>query len=1295
VTLALSSGWRNLGSLAALLLLSCVPGFGQAAPITCNTATTPLNVRAGGAAERVSDLVVSCTGGSPTPVGQNILPMNWTLNFGNFTPTSRPLTDGWSDALLVIDEPQPANQLACSTSTGFCPISSTGVPSRTYDGSFGHPNVFQAQYSGTILSWSSIPFDPPGFGGTRTFRFTNLRIASPQAGGTFSVTVTGEGQAPISIPTPTRTIAVAQAPISVSTTGAESSDGRLSKFVVNTIELFGNVLKPNSAAGPGSATQAGPGGVTDAFETGFYNPNLLASTRGNLAYAGLPDSGTRVRVRLTSVPTVAAVSAPLSISFGSTGTARLVNTDANGIGPYTAAVSTTLANDGKGNVTAVYEIVQSSATVTETFSIPFTLTYANGAPFLQTLSGDVSLAPVHPSFIADVSPIPRFNNALAISVTAPKDPLSIVTSTLLNGAVGAAYSQTITATGGIPPYTFSSAPITPFAGTTFSSQGVLSGTPTAAGSFTFTATVKDSTGASASKPFSVNIGAAGSLIQTSLSKLDFNAVLGGPTPASQIFQVLSSQSAQAFAVIVDGGAAGSAAPAWIQVTPTAGTTPGLITVSVNQANLPEGIYSARVRVSLPDNPSIPPVDVTVTLTIKSVAAILQSSVSRINFTARVSSPAKQQGSLLLRNAGGGGALPVTATVLQKSPWISFVSPSTGNALPQGTAIRINIDSTGIAEGIYRDVIRFASSTNTVDVPVVLRVTPAGPLLGVTPGGVRFSAREGAQSLAVRQIRVLNGEPVSNLSWTADVIRGSEYFTISPSSGIAALNAPGIVKIATKPETANLTAGSYYGLLRINAPTSPLSPQYVVLVLQVKPASAAPDLDLDLGGFVLTTYTGAPATRRVFTLNVASQSAIPIQAAASTLDGSGWLSVSLSSATITSAQSATIAVTVDPRTLTAGIYRGEITVATANSSQTIEATVIVTDTAQAEVSSKTRAAACSPNRMAVGATGLSNNFSVPAGWPATLTVEVRTNCGAAVSNASVVARFSNGDPPMTLDPDDVTGIYSGTWQPGTALDQTNVTISALTAEFPEARTTLVGTVKENRVPTLFRNGTIHNLDPKLGGLLSPGLVAQMYGTDLAAVSESTGSVPLSTNYKGTNVLVGPYEAPLYYVSPGQLVVQLPSELPPNRTYPILVSANGALTIPDSIDIVAVQPGVAAFSDGKIIAQHSNFVLVDSTNPAKRGEYLIMYLVGLGATNPPVASGAPSPGVAPLGVPVSAATVTIDGAQADTVFSGLTPFGVGLYQINFKVPDNARLNTPLEVLVKQGTYTANVTTLTVAP
>lgn len=209
-----------------------------------------------------------------------------------------------------------------------------------------------------------------------------------------------------------------------------------------------------------------------------------------------------------------------------------------------------------------------------------------------------------------------------------------------------------------------------------------------------------------------------------------------------------------------------------------------------------------------------------------------------------------------------------------------------------------------------------------------------------------------------------------------------------------------------------------------------------------------------------------------------------------------------------------------------------------------------------------------------------------------------------------------------------------------------------------------------------------------------MVAQVYGANLAATSESTGAVPLTTKFKGTQVLVGPYEAPLYYVSPGQLVVQLPNELVPNRQYPLIVVHEDALTLPDTIAIVAVQPGVASFGDGRLIAQHADFTLVDEQRPARRGEVLTMYLVGMGATNPAVPSGAPSP-ADPLARPVEPVTVTVDGQTANIVFAGLTPFGVGLYQINFRVPPDARLNQPLEVMVTQGGVRANVTRLTVVP
>lgn len=1264
-------------------MAACLPGFAQTSQVVCNAAASAVTVRAGGAAERTADLVVTCTGGFSTGQGQTILPMTWLLTFG-VTATSRPLSAGWSDALLVVDEPQPFAQSACLTANGVCTVVSTGNPQRTYDGAAGRPNVFQAEYNGNVLAWRGIPFDPPGSGTTRVFRFTNLRVAALAAGNISVSVAVPSGQIPVTITNATQVVAVPQTPVIASAGGAEASNSRLSKFTVSIAEQFANVMKANSSAGPSATPQAGPGEVGYGFETGFYNPNLAASPRGNLSFAGLADNGTRVRIGFSGVPAAATVTVPLSVNFGSAGVARLVATDTNGIGQFTPVSNTTLSND-KGVVVAVYEIVQSSPTAVETLAVPFTLSYASGAPLLQSLAGEVALAPVNASQIADNSPIPRFNDPLAIAVSAPRDPLGFVTTSVPSGAVGTAYSQTITATGGLPPYTFSALPSTPAPGLSLSSLGVLAGTPALPGTFSFSATVRDSAQGSVTTQFTITVGAAGSLLQTSLSKLEFSAVLGGGIPALQAFRVSSAQNAQPFTLTVDGGT-----PAWLQITPLTGAAPGLVTVGVNPGNLGEGTYTARIRVALTGNSNVPPVEVTVTFVVKPATPRLESSVSRLTISTRTPSPVKREVFVVLRNAGGGGGLPFTAAVLARSPWLTSVTPLSAIAGPAGTGVRIAMDSTGLSEGIYRDMVRFTSAFNSVDVPLTLRVVPAGPLLDVSSTAVRFSMREGVRTQVGREIKVLNNEPGSNLLWSAEWIRGGEYFSFVASNGSATTNAPGLIRVSVNPSTASLKPGAYYGLLRV---TGASALRYVVAVLQVRPATQAPDLELDTGGFVFTALTGGAGSRRLVTLNATSQSAIPYQAAASTADGTAWLSVSPLSGNVSSTQSASLAIAVDPRSLTAGVYRGEVTMSSVDASQTLPVMLVVTDASSEVPAGKARAAACSANRMAVGSTGLANNFTVPAGWPATLTVEVRDNCSTAVSNATVVARFSNGDPPMTLDADGLTGVYSGTWQPGTPLEQANVTFSALNAEFPEARAVLIGAVKENKVPTLFRDGTIHNLDPKLGGLLAPGLVAQMYGTDLAAVAESTGSVPLATNYKNTSVLVGPYEAPLYYVSPGQLVVQLPSELPANRTYPILVSANGALTIPDQIDVVAVQPGVAAFSDGRLIAQHSNFVLVDSANPAKRGEFLIMYLVGLGGTNQLVASGAPSPGTSPLPVLNVVPTVTVDGAPAQVVFAGLTPGGVGLYQINFKVPDNARLNAPLDVAVKQGAYTANVTTLTV--
>jgi hypothetical protein len=62
---------------------------------------------------------------------------------------------------------------------------------------------------------------------------------------------------------------------------------------------------------------------------------------------------------------------------------------------------------------------------------------------------------------------------------------------LPNGAVGTAYSQTITASGRASPYTYATTAGALPAGLSLSSSGVLSGTPTTAGTSNFTITATD------------------------------------------------------------------------------------------------------------------------------------------------------------------------------------------------------------------------------------------------------------------------------------------------------------------------------------------------------------------------------------------------------------------------------------------------------------------------------------------------------------------------------------------------------------------------------------------------------------------------------------------------------------------------------------------------------------------------------------------------------------------------------------------------------------------------------------
>jgi uncharacterized protein (TIGR03437 family) len=113
----------------------------------------------------------------------------------------------------------------------------------------------------------------------------------------------------------------------------------------------------------------------------------------------------------------------------------------------------------------------------------------------------------------------------------------------------------------------------------------------------------------------------------------------------------------------------------------------------------------------------------------------------------------------------------------------------------------------------------------------------------------------------------------------------------------------------------------------------------------------------------------------------------------------------------------------------------------------------------------------------------------------------------------------------------------------------------------------------------------------------------------------------------------------------------------------------------------------------MAVHSDGTPVNADSPAMPNEPLVVYLLGMGATNPSVPSGTQSPS---SDSPAQAAVqplLFVNGENAQISYAGLTPGAVGLYEIDFVVPGDAP-SGDLTVVITQNGVPANTTLLTVA-
>ncbi len=174
--------------------------------------------------------------------------------------------------------------------------------------------------------------------------------------------------------------------------------------------------------------------------------------------------------------------------------------------------------------------------------------------------------------------------------------LSITTASLPGGAPGAAYTASLTAAGGTPPYTFSLASGTLPAGLTLSNAGQITGTPTTAGTSNVTFSVTDGT-RTATKALSIVISAGLQLPAATLPD--------GTRNAAYSTTLTATGGAQPYTFTVTGGSLPPgltlAASGAITGTPT---DIGTSTFTVRVTDAPGSTASQTFSIRVVDGPAI-------------------------------------------------------------------------------------------------------------------------------------------------------------------------------------------------------------------------------------------------------------------------------------------------------------------------------------------------------------------------------------------------------------------------------------------------------------------------------------------------------------------------------------------------------------------------------------------------------------------------------------------------------------------------------------------------------------------
>ncbi len=529
---------------------------------------------------------------------------------------------------------------------------------------------------------------------------------------------------------------------------------------------------------------------------------------------------------------------------------------------------------------------------------------------------------------------------------------------------------------------------------------------------------------------------------------------------------------------------------------------------------------------------------------------------------------------------------------------------------------------------------------------VRKVQPT-PQVTADPASLDFQATAGAGSPPAQMLNITNAASGrANWTYLFATPGGGNWLSLSPSSGTT----PTTVTVTVN--TSGFLSASYRGTI-VLAPTAGLGDAKLVPVtLTVTPA---PTIALSPTKLSFSGMQGAnPPTQTVALSNLGGGTLLWTAAAGST--SGNWLSVTPASGT----GAATLTVAANTAGLSLGSYSGTVRVTATgatNTPQSVDVTLTVTP-------SVTPTITLSPGSL---------QFLASAGAsPAPQTFQIQ-NTGTGILDWTAAAATQSGGNWLAVNPTSGTapsmvsvmvtstslaaGVYTG-----------SIIISAPAGSNTTNSPQTLPVALAVGAPLVGPNGIVNGASFSTDAIVSPGSIASMFGVNLAASTVVAGEVPLPTTLAGTQVLVNNVAAPLFFVLPGQINFQVPAEAS-GSAVPVVVVSGGVRGNTVMLRLAPEVPGIfsaapAGRGQGAILNQDNT--LNSAQNPAEAGSVIQIFATGLGATNPPLATGQPGAATSPFNETVQSPVVLIGGAAAEVLFSAVAPNFVGLNQVNARVP-----------------------------